>query len=463
MPDKFKEECGVFGAFDLNDASYLTYQGLYALQHRGQESAGIASYDGNQINIYRNMGLVSEVFAKFNFETLPGKLAIGHNRYSTTGNTTLTNAQPLRMECRQGVMAVAHNGNISNAHVLRENFIKQGSIFQTTSDSEIFVHLVSKSGHEQFEDAIPYALSKIEGAYSFLILVPGKLIAARDPLGFRPLALGKLNGGYCLASETCAFDLLGAEYIRDVEPGEILTISDEGMKSVFLEKPKHTAHCIFEFIYFSRPDSLIFGEKCDKIRREFGRQLARDDELKNADIVISVPDSSNTAALGYSEESGIKFEIGLIRNHYIGRTFISPKQKDRDKSVRIKFNPVKGAIENKRVVLVEDSIVRGTTLKALLAVLRDAGAKEIHVRVASPPVVSPCYFGIDLSTKKELIGAGKSVDEICQYIGADSLKYLSIEGMFKVTPKSESEYCKGCFSGVYPVTTPDNYSKERMS
>lgn len=460
--DKFKEECGVFGVIGVKNASYLAYQGIYALQHRGQESAGIATFCNEIMYSHKSMGLVSQIFKKIDFNTLPGELAIAHNRYSTTGSSSLSNAQPICMECKQGMFAIAHNGNLVNADILRKRLQNNGAIFQTSSDSEIIVHLMSKSKETLIESALKQALLKVKGAYSIVSMTKNKMIIARDPLGFRPLCLGKLEEGYCVASETCAFDLIGAKYLRDIEPGEILTIDDNNLVSEYLPSPKRKAHCVFEFIYFSRPDSIIFGENCDKIRRKMGRQLAKEDNVKDIDIVISVPDSSNTAALGYSEESGIRFEIGLIRNHYVGRTFIKPKQKDREKSVRVKFNPVKGVINNRKIILVEDSIVRGTTLKGLIILLRKAGAKEIHVRVASPLVKAPCFFGIDLSTKNEIIGANKTISQICKYIGADSLNYLSLKGLLKVAPSPCKNFCVGCFSEKYPILTPENFMKEMM-
>jgi amidophosphoribosyltransferase len=455
--DRFSEECGVMGIFGVPQAAYLAYQGLYQLQHRGQESAGVATDFNNQIYIHKKMGLVSEVFSGFDFGELPGDIAIGHNRYSTTGSSHLSNAQPLFMESRFGMLALAHNGNIINARALRETLQNEGSIFQTSSDSEVMVHLLTKSKEKEFVEAMKQALSQVTGAFSITALLPGTLIAARDPLGFRPLCLGKLGEGWAIASETCAFDMIGAEYVRDIEPGEILLISKEkGLVSHYLPLPKEgkkQARCIFEFIYFSRPDSMIFNSNCDKVRREMGRQLAREDTLRTGDIVISVPDSSNTAALGYSEETGIPFELGLIRNHYVGRTFIKPTQDARAFSVKLKFNPVKGVLRGKRIILVEDSIVRGTTLKELIKLIKACGTKEIHIRVASPPIIAPCFFGIDLSTKKEIIASNKTVQEICDYVGADSLRYLSLEGMLKVAPDSSENYCVGCFTENYPVPT----------
>jgi amidophosphoribosyltransferase len=460
--DKFNEECGVFGIIGARDASYKAYQGIYALQHRGQESAGIASAIDGGMYSHKGMGLVSQVFQDFDFKRLPGDLAIAHNRYSTTGSSTLSNAQPICMECRQGMLAIAHNGNLVNASTLRRRLQEEGAIFQTSSDSEIIVHLMSRSRQKSLAGALKEALLQVRGCYCITAMASDRLIVARDPFAFRPLALGRIRDGYCVASETCAFDLIGAEYVREIMPGEILIIYRNSMKMRSLRLPKapRRSKCIFEFIYFSRPDSVIFGQNCDKIRRRMGRQLAREDDLESADIVISVPDSSNTAALGYSLESGIPFEIGLIRNHYVGRTFIKPSQGDRELGVRVKFNPVRGVLSRKRIVLVEDSIVRGTTLKGLIRVLRTTGVKEVHVRVASPVVTAPCYFGIDLSTRKEIIGANKSVSQIRRYIGADSLRYLSLEGMLDVSEGAPEDFCVGCFGGEYPVPAPKNHAKE---
>ena len=461
--DILTEACGIFGVFGVKNASYLTYQGLYALQHRGQESAGIATCHEGQMHFYRGMGLVSEVFKRFDFTRLRGDLAIGHNRYSTTGMSSITNAQPLCMECRIGMIAIAHNGNLINATKVRKELQDQGAIFQTATDSEVIVHLISRGRERTLEKAMKKALSQVSGAYCITAMAPGCLIAARDPHGFRPLALGSLDGGYVVASESCAFDLIGAEFVREIEPGEILTITKEGMRSTYLPKSGNGhAKCIFEYIYFSRPDSTIFGENCDKIRREMGRQLAREAKAEGAQLIISVPDSSNTAALGYSEESGIPFEIGLIRNHYVGRTFIKPDQDSRSLSVRLKFNPVKGVLKGKRIVVVEDSLVRGTTLKELVKLIRAAGAAEIHIRVASPPIKKPCFFGIDLSTKEELIAHRLDVDGIRDYVGADSLSYLSLEGLLSVSPGKQNGYCVGCFGGEYPIKPPRQFSKDQL-
>ncbi len=455
-----KEFCALFGVFGVPNASKLTYLGLYALQHRGQEGSGIVSSDGETIYHYKGMGLVNDVFNNPEIlSNLKGNRAIGHNRYSTTGSSALLNTQPILITYKDGQLAVAHNGNLTNAFTLRSRMEKKGSIFQSTSDSEIILHLVAQSSKPSLVEKITEALSKVQGAYSLLFLNQNQLIAARDPKGFRPLALGRLGKAWVVASETCAFDLVGAKYVRDVYPGEILSISSKGLKSISpFPKQKHS-FCIFEFIYFARPDSKIFGENVDKIRRRLGKKLA-EEKPAEADIVISVPDSSNTATIGYSEGSGIKSEIGLIRNHYIGRTFIHPDQRIRDFDAKIKYNPVKGVLKNKKVVIVDDSIVRGTTSKKLVKMIKKAGAKEVHFRVSSPPLKSPCFYGIDMPTKKELIGSNKSVEQIRKHLGADSLGYLSVEGMLSTSTITRKEnFCTACFTGKYPTSIEKNIGK----
>ncbi|MBD3381841.1 MAG: amidophosphoribosyltransferase [candidate division Zixibacteria bacterium] len=443
--------CGVFAIYGNRKAAKLTYFGLYALQHRGQESAGIATSDRNDIHIFKGMGLVNEVFSRRDiFNQLKGTIAIGHNRYSTTGSSQLRNAQPLFSRFKGHQLAVGHNGNITNSATLRNRLESTGALFQTTSDSELFLHLIAKSRKTDMVDKIIYALRQIQGAYCTVFMTRDAIYAARDPRGFRPLALGRLNKSYVIASETCAFDLIGARYVRDILPGEIVKIDRNGLKSYHPFSQVKKAFCIFEFIYFSRPDSKIFCENVDKVRRRLGRQLAREHPVE-ADIVISVPDSSNTAALGFSEASGIRMEIGFIRNHYVGRTFIDPEQKIRDLDVKIKFNPVRGVIEGRRIVMVDDSIVRGTTSRKLIKMLREAGAKEIHFRVSAPPIISPCYYGIDMPTKEELIGSNKKVEEIRRYLGADSLGYLSIEGMLSMNSLPTENFCVACFSNKYPT------------
>ena len=462
VQDRPRESCGVFGIFGDLKAAEHTYLGLYALQHRGQESAGIAASNGEQIVLHKDMGLVWSVFSNpAVMPKLAGTSAIGHNRYSTTGSSGIINAQPLLIQFKGGQIAAAHNGNLVNAAELRGTMEELGSIFQTTSDSEIVLHLIARSQKESIEEMIIDSLSQLKGAYCFVFLTPSKLIAARDPHGFKPLCLGKAGDAVVVASESCALDIIGAEYIRSVEPGEVIVIDGEGMTSRKLPPALNSAFCIFEYIYFSRPDSIMFGEKVDKARRQLGKKLA-EEAPADADIVIAIPDSANTAALGYAQASGLRFEIGLIRNHYVGRSFIAPHQRERDLDVKVKFNPVTGVLRGKRVVVVEDSIVRGTTLKQLVRLIRHAGAAEVHVRVSSPPVVSPCFYGIDISNRGELIASSQSVEDIRQHIGADSLAYLSVEGMLSAVPEG-SLHCTACFTGNYPTAIPVNFNKEQFS
>ncbi len=456
------DECGIFGITGHTKAAELTYLGLYALQHRGQESAGIVTSNKGTIHYHRGMGRVSEVFSnKEILQNLSGKIAIGHTRYSTTGASSLINIQPFLITNRSRYTAIAHNGNLTNSAELRERLDRRGSIFQTTSDTEIILHLAARSSKKTRLERICDALRYVRGAYSLLFLTEDTIIAARDPYGFRPLALGKYQRAWVVASETCAFDLIGARYVRDIEPGEVLEISQHNLKSLHpFKKTKH-ACCIFEYIYFSRPDSIVFGENVDKVRRRLGRLLAQESPV-DADIVIGIPDSANTATLGYAEESGIRFEIGLIRNHYVGRTFIDPQQKIRDLDVKVKFNPVKGVLKGKRVVVVDDSIVRGTTSKKLVKIIREARAKEIHFRVSSPPIVSPCFFGIDMPTKKELIAHRMTVEEIEKYLEVDSLRYLSLKGMLSMKSLPDTTFCSSCFSGKYPIKVPNMNGKQRF-
>lgn len=456
------DSCGVFGIFNHSKAAELTYFGIHALQHRGQESAGIVSTENGKFLLHRGMGEVSDVFSdRSNLDKLTGKTAIGHTRYSTTGASSLINIQPMIITNRDKPLALAHNGNLTNAYELRRKLDANGSIFQTTSDTEIILHLVAKSKKKELIHRINDALATVKGAFSLVFLTEHSIIAARDPRGFKPLALGKFQKSYIVASETCAFDIIGAKYIRDIEPGEVIEISDKGIQSYFPHKKETTAYCIFEYIYFSRPDSKIFGENVDKIRRRLGRQLAREHPV-DADIVIGIPDSANTATLGYAEESGIKFEIGLIRNHYVGRTFIDPHQKIRDLDVKLKFNPVKGVLKGKRVIVVDDSIVRGTTSKKMVKLIREAGAKEVHFRVSSPPIISPCFFGIDMPTREELIGANMTIEQIEKHLGADSLRYLSLEGMLSMQALPNTTFCSSCFSGKYPMKVPAINGKNRL-
>ncbi len=451
--DHFKDACGVFGAFGVEAAAHAAYLGLYALQHRGQESSGIVSSDGQTVYLHKGMGLVADVFNAGRLDELKGNLAIGHNRYSTSGDSSLRNAQPILVSYHGGHLAVAHNGNIVNAIELKKEMEKDGNIFQTTSDSEILLHRIARSKAMDFESALGPAMDGLRGAFSVVLMTEKALYAARDPLGFRPLSLGRLKDGWCVASETCAFDINEAEFLRDVEPGEIVRIDEDGPVTIHRLASPRQAACIFELIYFARPDSTVFGENVDRFRRELGRQLAREFPA-DADIVIAVPDSSNSAALGYAEESGLPFQFGLIRNHYIGRTFISPRQFTREHGVRVKFNPVRAVLDGKRVVVVDDSIVRGTTSRKLVKLLRRAGAAEVHFRISSPPIVSPCYFGIDTPRRADLIGASHSVEEIGTYLRVDSIGYLSQEGMLACAANAPG-HCTACFDEQYPVPLTD--------
>ncbi|MGA2963520.1 MAG: amidophosphoribosyltransferase [Candidatus Korobacteraceae bacterium] len=457
--DKFHEECGVVAIWGHSEASTLAYLGLHALQHRGQESAGIASSDGARILLYKDMGLVADIFNDETLARVPGRLAIGHTRYSTTGDSALLNAQPIRVECNKGRIALAHNGNLVNAADIRKRFERQGSIFQTTSDSEIILHLIAHSTEQTLVDAVSDALRRIEGACSVVLITPDTIFAARDPRGFRPLCMGRMPGSegqrdvIVFASETCAFDLIGATYERDVKPGELVEVNDSGVFSYNYAPALPQSKCIFEHVYFSRPDSLIFGMPVQEAREAMGRQVAREAPVE-ADIVVPVPDSGVTAAMGYSFESGIPLQFGLIRNHYVGRTFIEPEQRVRDFGVRLKLNPVRAILKGKRVVLFDDSIVRGTTSKKIVRMIRDAGAKEVHMRISCPPTISPCYYGVDTPTRGQLIAATKTVDEIRDYIGADSLAYLSLEGLRLACgerPGQPTTYCTSCYTGKYPT------------
>ena len=448
--DHFHDECGVFGIFGAEEAAKLAYLGLYALQHRGQESAGIAASDGEQFRVEKGMGLVQDVFTPEVIGRLTGFAAIGHTRYSTAGDTSLNNAQPLASDCNKGKLALAHNGNLTNALELRRNLEHKGSIFQTTSDTEVIVHLVARSKVGNLAGAVADALGQVEGAYSLLILTRDEIFAVRDPRGFRPLALGRLRDAWVVASETCAFDLIGAEYVRDVEPGEMLRISKGGMESIRFAPEKMHQHCIFEHVYFARPDSIVFGRPVNATREKLGRLLARECPAI-ADLVVPVPDSGVPAAIGYAAESGIPFRMGLIRNHYIGRTFIEPEQSIRDFGVRLKLNPIRRLLEGQRVVLVDDSIVRGTTSRKIVRMVREAGAAEVHVRISCPPTVSPCHYGIDTPTKIELIASRNSIDQIREFIGADSLGYLSLESLRAAIEDTEGKFCTSCYTGVYPT------------
>ncbi len=448
--DHFHDHCGVFGVFGHEEAAKFTYLGLYALQHRGQESAGIASSDGIDLYLHKGMGLVEEVFQPEVLSRLAGDAAIGHTRYSTAGDTSLSNAQPIAIDCNKGKLALGHNGNLTNAGEWRRKLEHRGSIFQTTSDTEVIVHLVARSAASNLPGAIADALNQVEGAYSLLLLTREELYAIRDPRGFRPLSLGRLGRAWLVASETCAFDLLGADYVREVEPGEMVRISRAGPESIRFAPPKPHQYCIFEHVYFARPDSLIFGRPVNQSRERLGRLLAQEHPAR-ADVVVPVPDSGVPAAIGYALESGIPFRMGLIRNHYIGRTFIEPVQAIRDFGVKLKLNPVRGLLEGKRVVLVDDSIVRGTTSRKIVRMVREAGATDVHVRISCPPTVSPCYYGIDTPTREELIAAVKPVEEIRQFLGADSLGYLSLESLRRAVDDTEGKFCTSCYTGTYPT------------
>src|SRR5262245_42699027 len=454
----FKEECGVFAAVGVPQAAAITALGLHALQHRGQEATGVVACDAGRFHVVKGIGLVADVYRDAQLEQVPGALAIGHNRYSTAGGLTLENTQPLRVVYRGSSLALAHNGNLTNARELRAGLEESGSIFQTTLDTEVFLHLMALSGAEKVEDALMEAARQVTGAYSLVVLTERSVIAMRDPHGFRPLCLGRLADGYVVASETCALDLVGAEFVREVEPGGMWGGGPQGARprrAVAAADPPQ--HCIFEHIYFSRPDSRVFGETVDRVRRRIGRQLATEHPAE-ADVVIAVPDSSNSIALGYAEASGIPFELGLIRNHYVGRTFIQPNQTGRDFGVRVQFNPVGDVLAGKRVVVVDDSIVRGTTSRKLVRLLRRAGAAAVHFRVGSPPVTHPCFYGIDTPSRRELIGALKTVDEIRDFLGVDSLGYVSLEGLL-AAEREPRRFCRACFTGNYPVKIDPDASK----
>jgi amidophosphoribosyltransferase len=455
--DRLREECGVFGIWGADNAARLTYAGLYALQHRGQESAGIVSTDGIEFREHRGVGLVSDVFSGGALEKLPGRIAIGHNRYSTTGGSHLQNAQPIVVNYREGTLAIAHNGNLVNALALREEMEAKGSIFRTTSDTEVILHLIARSSATEIERMIPEALARCQGAYSLVLLAGDKLIGVRDARGFRPLCLGKRGDAHVLASETCALDIVGADFVREIDPGEMVVIDGSGVRSLRPFRPEPARACVFELIYFSRPDSEVFGVSVDSIRRRLGRRLAEEHPAE-ADIVISVPDSSNSAALGFSEQSKIPFELGLIRNHYVGRTFIAPKQITRDFGVNLKFNAVRRILDGKRVVVVDDSIVRGTTSRSLVAMLRHAGAREIHFRVSSPPIGWSCYYGIDTPNRRELIASSHTVEQIRKYLHVDSLGYLSMEGLRSCVDRPD-DHCYACFNGDYSVRFGEEMDK----
>ena len=454
------EECGIFGVYGHPEAANLTYLGLYALQHRGQEGAGICSSDGRRLFLEKSRGLIADVFNEKRLRRLPGHMSIGHNRYSTAGSSVLRNVQPIVANFALGTLAIAHNGNLVNALEVRAALENEGAIFQSSSDSEVIVHLIAHSKGDDFYERVLHALKQISGAFSLLILREKELIAVRDPYGVRPLSLGLKDGAYIVASETCALDLIGAMYVRDIEPGEVLIIGEDGIRSMRLLNSTRKAFCVFEFIYFSRPDSNIFGGvSVNEMRKEFGRQLARE-SMTEADIVIPVPDSGVPAAIGYSEESKIPFDFGLIRNHYVGRTFIEPKHSIRHFGVKIKLNPVRKLLEGKRVIVIDDSIVRGTTSKKIMKMVREGGgAKEVHLKISSPPTIGPCFYGIDTPTRQELIASSHLVEEVRKYVTADSLYYLSLEGLKGIIPESHN-YCTACFDNYYPISFPGEHLEQ---
>jgi amidophosphoribosyltransferase len=459
--ERIKEECGVMGVFGGPEVTRRVVMGLYSLQHRGQESVGVATTNGETIHLLKRMGLVTELNREEKeIQAMTGLASIGHVRYSTTGNSNINNAQPMLVSTKRGPLAVAHNGNIVNAPEIRRQMEEEGSIFQSTSDTEIILHLIARSQKPVLMDAISDTLKQLTGSFCLVFLTRNEIYVARDGFGIRPLCLGRLDKTWVVASETCALDLLGASYVRDIKPGELCRINDDGLDSIQFTTKPHRAHCIFEFVYFSRPDSRIFEESCDKIRRKIGKSLAKEHPVP-ADVVISVPDSSNTAAIGYAQEAGIPFDIGLLRNHYVGRTFIDPSQNVREQKVKLKFNPIAGVLKNKRVVLVDDSIVRGTTLKFLTKMLRDSGAKEVHIRISSPPVVNPCFYGMDFPSKTELIASNLTKEETRKLLGADSLEYLSAKNLLATAPGESENYCAACFTGHYPEEIPAGSTKFR--
>ncbi|KPK13752.1 MAG: amidophosphoribosyltransferase [Myxococcales bacterium SG8_38] len=460
--DHFHDQCGVFGVFGASEAANLAYLGLHSLQHRGQEAAGIVSSNGEQLFVHRGMGLVQDVFTADQLEKLPGSSAIGHVRYTTAGASHIKNAQPIAVDCGHGAIAVAHNGNLTNGIALRQQLEKDGSIFASDSDTEVLVHLIARSKAETMVDRVADALHQVEGAYSLVFLSPDELVAVRDPYGFRPLCLGELDGAYVIASEPPAFQLIGASFVRDIEPGEMVVINETGIESLrpFRMDPKRRYMCIFEYVYFARPDAWFDGISVYEARKRMGRALAEDQPV-DADIVVPVPDSGVAAALGYAEAAGLPFELGLIRSHYVGRTFIEPAQSIRHFGVRLKLHPVQSVLQGKRVVVIDDSIVRGTTSRKIVKMIRDAGAKEVHLRISSPPTIWPCFYGIDTPTREELIAAQHSIEEVNEYVTADSLGYLSLDGL-KRAVGGEEGFCSACFSGRYPVPVRDNATTRRQ-
>ena len=451
--DKFKDECGVFGIFGHADSAHMTYLGLYALQHRGQESAGIAVSRDGRVRVSRAMGYVSDVFSERVLEGLTGRSAIGHVRYSTYGDSRVVNAQPILIECSHGQIALCHNGNLVNATELRDELVRQGSIFQTNSDTEVVLHLYARSMAQTAEDAIVESVSQVRGAFSLVMLTPDCLIAVRDPHGFRPLALGRLGEAFVVCSETCAMDLIGATYEREIEPGEVLVIRQDGVRSYKPFAPAPSAHCVFEHVYFARPDSYVFGQSVSEVRTNLGRLLAQESGV-DADVVVPIPDSGVSAAVGYAEVAGVPLRMGLIRNHYVGRTFIQPQQSIRGFKVKVKLNTVRSIIDGKRVILVDDSIVRGTTSRKIVSMIKAAGATEVHMRISCPPTVAPCYYGIDTPHRDELIASEHSVEEIREFLGADTLSYLSLDGLQEAVGTHSSHYCNACYTRQYPVAPP---------
>ena len=453
MLDKFKDECGVFGIFGHPEAANMTYLGLYALQHRGQESAGIAASDGERVRVSKEMGYVADVFDGPKLGELPGRLALGHVRYSTAGESQLANAQPFLIDCAHGQIAISHNGNLVNADALRNELVSHGSIFQSGSDTEVVLHLFARSKARHVEDAIVDSVTQVQGAFSFLMLTKDRLIAVRDPHGFRPLALGQLDGAFVVCSETCAMDLIGASYVRDIEPGEVLVISAGGLRSIKPFGTSPLAHCVFEHVYFSRPDSYVFGKSVNEVRTNLGRILAREQRV-DADVVVPVPDSGVCAAMGYADEANIPLRMGLIRNHYVGRTFIQPQSAIRHFGVKVKLNPVRSILEGRKVVLVDDSLVRGTTSRKIVRMVRATGATEVHVRISCPPTISPCFYGVDTPRRSELIAATHTLEEIRDYLDADSVAYLSLDGLMRAVGEGRERYCSSCYTGQYPVAFP---------
>ena len=453
MLDKFRDECGVFGIYGHLEASNLSYLGLYALQHRGQESAGIAASDGQRIRHSKAMGYVNEAFNEATLAALPGSMAIGHVRYSTAGESRVANAQPIVIDSVHGQFAVCHNGNLVNASEVREALVREGAIFQTDGDTEVIVHLFARAKATVIENAIIEALAQVRGAFSFVMMTKDRVIGARDPNGFRPLVLGRLGDAWVMCSETCALDLIGATYERDIEPGEIVVASEAGIQSIKPFAPAQRSQCVFEHVYFARPDSYVFGESVNESRTNMGRQLAREAAV-DADVVVPIPDSGVCAAVGFAEATGLPMRMGLIRNHYVGRTFIEPQQAIRHFGVRVKLNPVRSILEGRRVILVDDSIVRGTTSRKIVRMVRGAGAREVHMRISCPPTISPCFYGVDTPQRSELIAATHSLEEIRTYLDADSLAYLSLDGLTGAVRGGRTDYCTSCYTGNYPIAFP---------